>query len=70
MIALILILQDLTTDSIITTGTSGPTLTMGGLIEDSIGTIGTGTLILLFIIIVLLKYNLRYSSKDEEEAKI
>ena len=70
MIALILILQDLTTDSIITTGTSGPTLTMDGLIEDSIGTIGTGTLILLFIIIVLLKYNLRYSSKDEEEAKI
>lgn len=70
MIALILILQDLTTDSIITTGTSGPTLTMGGLIEDSIGTIGTGTLILLFIIIVLLKYNLRYTSKDEEEVKI
>ena len=70
MIALILILQDLTTDSIITTGTSGPTLTLDGLIEDSIGTIGTGTLILLFIIIVLLKYNLRYSSKDEEEAKI
>ena len=70
MIALILILQDLTTDSITTTGTSGPTLTMGGLIEDSIGTIGTGTLILLFIIIVLLKYNLRYTSKDEEEVKI
>jgi hypothetical protein len=70
MIALILILQDLTTDSIITTGTSGPTLTMGGLIEDSIGTIGTGTLILLFIITVLLKYSLRYTSKDEEEVKI
>jgi len=69
MITLILILQDLTTDSTITTGTSGHTHTTVGLIEDSIGTIGTGTLILLFIIIVLLKFNLRYTSKEEEEVK-
>ena len=69
MIALILILQDLTTDSTITTGTSGHTRTTVGPIEDSIGIIGTGTLILLFIIIVLLKYSLRYTSKEEEEVK-
>jgi hypothetical protein len=70
MIALILILLDLTTDYIVTIGTSGPTLTMDGLIEDSIGTIGTGTLIPLFIIIVLLRFNLRHTSKEEEEVKI